>query len=897
MSKKKKKRPAVKKLPNTAPTTFQSAGNPSNTKLYLVLSFFLPFLLLGTAYAVNGVYPFGDKQILVTDLWQQYYPFLSDFQAKLQEGSSLLYSWDTGMGSNFVALSAYYLASPLNFFTLFIPQAFLREALTVFLLIRIGCSGLFCAIFLKSIFKRNDITLPFFSVLYALCAYTMGYYWNIIWFDSFALLPLVVLGTVALVREGKYKLYVISLALAVLTNYYMGFFICIFTAIVFFGVCICSKLSLKAFFKKLLSIAGFTAISLSLTAFVTLPAYLNLQLTYSAENTFPSPWKFENSFVDLFGNFAAFVPPNVKEGLPNIYCGFLCIMLAVVFLLSKKISLREKILHVSVLAFLLISCNVNVLNFIWHGFHSTNMIPYRFSFLISFILVVMAYRAFTLLEDITLVDICGMAIAATFVIVCAAIGQQDDTAVYGSIVLAVIFLFVLFLYERKLFNKKAVTGIICGVILVEMCFNVMIGVNEVRVTDHTNYPDQFDKVQSALDTLEETDDEAFYRVEFSAFYTLNDPPLYGYTGVSQFASTANVNVTNFLEGIGLLGWDAGNRYYYAETSPLTNAFVDLKYLIAKNGYLADTVNWSQTFDTDGMKTYKNNRYLSLGFMTEKNLQTFLPNKADPFAAQQELFEKATGITDALFTPVSVLNVGHSNLNVYYDQEGVYGQYNYRPQDTAQSSSLKWNYEMPEDGVLYVYAKIDNTENILVSNDQNGSQHWYNIKRPYIFSAGKYNKGDIVSFFSNTTTGYSGNADIYVCVLNQDVFDRGYELLNDEKLEITNLTATQVDGTITAKKDGLMYTSIPYEEGWTAYVDGVETEIIPIANAMCAVPLSQGEHQVTFKYSPNGFIPGVLLGVAALALFILIIAMEQVYKKKRKKMQADPVTATIDTKQV
>ena len=245
----------------------------------------------------------------------------------------------------------------------------------------------------------------------------------------------------------------------------------------------------------------------------------------------------------------------------------------------------------------------------------------------------------------------------------------------------------------------------------------------------------------------------------------------------------------------------------------------------------------------------------------------------------------------------MLNVGHSNLNVYYDQEGVYGQYNYRPQDTAQSSSLKWNYEMPEDGVLYVYAKIDNTENILVSNDQNGSQHWYNIKRPYIFSAGKYNKGDIVSFFSNTTTGYSGNADIYVCVLNQDVFDRGYELLNDEKLEITNLTSTQVDGTITAKKDGLMYTSIPYEEGWTAYVDGVETEIIPIANAMCAVPLSQGEHQVTFKYSPNGFIPGVLLGVAALALFILIIAMEQVYKKKRKKMQADPVTATIDTKQV
>ena len=95
----------------------------------------------------------------------------------------------------------------------------------------------------------------------------------------------------------------------------------------------------------------------------------------------------------------------------------------------------------------------------------------------------------------------------------------------------------------------------------------------------------------------------------------------------------------------------------------------------------------------------------------------------------------------------------------------------------------------------------------------------------------------------------------------------------------------------------MYTSIPYEKGWTAYVDGVETEITPIANAMCAIPLSQGEHQVTFKYSPNGFIPGVLLGTAALALFVLIIAVEQVYKRKRKKMLSDPATTTVDTKQV
>lgn len=889
MSKKKKK-----SRPSAAPpaVTIQTLERQANTKLYLVLSFVIPFMLMGISYALHEVYPFGDKQILVTDLWQQYYPFLSDFQSKLKEGSSLLYSWDTGMGTNFVALSAYYLASPLNLLTLIIPAEFLREALTLFLMIRIGCAGLFCAIFLKSTFKRNDITLPLFSVMYALCAFTMGYYWNIIWFDSFALLPLVVLGTVALVREGKFRLYIISLALAVVTNYYIGFFVCIFTAFVFFGVCICTKIPWKTFFKRLGLIAGCSVISLMLTAFITLPAFFNLQLTYSAENAFPSTWQFEHSFFDIFGNFSAFAEPNVKEGLPNVYCGFICVMLAVVFFLSRRIKVREKIFNISILAFLIISINVNVLNFIWHGFHSTNMIPYRYSFLISFVLVVMAYRAFLLLEDMNTVDLIAMGAIAVFVIVCAAFGPQSTTAVVGSVVLAAIILLVFFLYQKKVFNKKMVTCIICGVILVEMFINAWIGVDTVRVTSRTGYPDQYDTVQKSISAIKEQDDEKFYRTEFSAFYSLNDPPLYGFHGLSQFASTANVNVTNYLEGIGLLGWDAGNRYYYAETSPLTNAFVDIKYLIAKNGYLADTVNWSQAADVNGVKSYKNNRYLSLGFMTDSALSTFQPNKLDPFAAQQELFEKSTGITDELFTRVKVKTAGHSNYDVYYDAEGTYGQYNYNPQDTTKTGSVKWNYEMPEDGVLYAYAKIDNAENMLVSCGD--SQHWFNIKRPYIFSAGKYKKGDIVSFFSNISKqGVSGNADIYVCVLNQDVFDKGYELLNDEKLEITDFSSTEVRGTIEAKADGLMYTSIPYESGWSAFVDGEETEITPIADAMCALYLDKGSHEITFKYSPAGFIPGVIAGAAALLIFIVMIVATQLYRKRKGVPAKEPADSKIE----
>lgn len=129
-------------------------------------------------------------------------------------------------------------------------------------------------------------------------------------------------------------------------------------------------------------------------------------------------------------------------------------MLAAVFFLSRKIKTREKVFNISILAFLIISVNVNVLNFIWHGFHSTNMIPYRYSFLISFILVIMAYRAFQLLEDMNTADLVAMAAVAVFVIACAAFGPQGTTAVAGSAVLAAIILLVFFLYQKRYSIKR-----------------------------------------------------------------------------------------------------------------------------------------------------------------------------------------------------------------------------------------------------------------------------------------------------------------------------------------------------------------------------------------------------------------------------------------------------------
>ena len=216
----------------------------------------------------------------------------------------------------------------------------------------------------------------------------MGYYWNVIWFDAVALFPLVVSGAYSLLVYGKYKTYVIALALTMITNYYIGFFVCIFMVIVFIAVMVISKPGVKTFFTRLVSMAGFSLLALCIGMLFMLPAVFALQNTHSMENTMPLftdiyDWKYDE---------VTFTKPTDKEGLPNIYCGFICVLLSSFFYLCRKISLREKIVSICVLVFFMYCCVFKLPNFIIHGFHLPNMLPYRFSFLISFVLVCMAQR-------------------------------------------------------------------------------------------------------------------------------------------------------------------------------------------------------------------------------------------------------------------------------------------------------------------------------------------------------------------------------------------------------------------------------------------------------------------------------------------------------------------------
>ena len=855
----------------------------ADTRIYLLLSFFVPCILVGVSWIFMGIHPFGSSQILVTDFWHQYFPFANILHEKLQSFSSLLYTWDSGMGSNFLAMMAYYAASPLNLLTIFVPDAFLRDAITLILLIKIGCAGLFTALFLKRVFRRNDVSLCCFSMLYALCSYIMGYYWNTIWIDTVALLPLVMLGVVLLVRDQKCILYPIALALALVSNYYIGLFICIFTVIAFFCICLYEGTRPVRFLKSGIKMLGTTAVGLGLSAFMLLPAYFALQLTNSAENSFPSSISYYEEWISLFANMTAFREPTVKEGLPNLYCGMICIALAGMFLRSRSVRIREKVTAVLILAFLLISCNMNYLNFIWHGFHFTNMLPYRFSFLFSFVLVVMAYRAFVLVLErkIKILDCIAMAVFAGGAIAAVWFTERDDeqtTAMWLSLIVSLFYVLILFLYQRRILRPVAMSFLITMGLLFEMFLHVRISTQAVGTSDYTSYPTKNAEVQQLLEDIDTGDDSLFYRTEIASWYTLNDPALYSYAGVSQFSSMANKNVTTFLRTMGLPGSEAGNRYYYALTSPLTNMFTGIQYILSRNGDVLDETTLTEIGSAGTVTAYKNQFALPIGFMTDEKLLTYDgTNYANPFDAQNALFTKATGIEEPLFRAIDVTHTRHTGMDpgkgVYRNS---YGMYTYLIDTLSDTHTFQFNFVPEEDSVLYAYFWADGVSNVNILRDQTdiGS---YNVTRQQGFIApiGSFAAGSKASVSASVTDGTKqGSLRIYVCAMDTDVLERGYKKLLAGSIALKEFSDTSLSGTVNAQKDGLCYFSIPQEKGWRAYVDGEAVQTETVGGAMLAVPVSQGTHTVELHYTPEGFALGMTLTCVSAALWIALFLLEK-----------------------
>ena len=858
---------------------------------WFLMAFIIPFFLMLFQFALVRVAPFGGKQILVFDAYHQYFPFFLDFQRKLQEGGSLLWSWKLGLGASYLPIITYYLASPLNILTAIIPSEYLSDFFTIITCAKIALSSLFFAQFLRIIFNRRDISVAMFGFMYAFSAYFMGYYWNIMWLDTVALLPLVVAGTITLLQKGKFKLYVISLTLSILSNCYIGLFTCIFVLL----ISICYFITEYKNFKNLLynfgKMAFFSLIAIAITAILTLPTFFQLSDTSTFDSAFPE--KYETNISNdnnLFGtikalitvaaNLTAFHKPTYMDGLPNVYCGIITLVLALLYFTSSNIRLREKIASGSLLMIIASSFVIRNLDFVWHGFHFTNDLPYRYAFLFSFVLLFIAYRLFTNISHIKLLNLAIISIFLLGIILGAIKLQMIIPAIATGILILLIFA-VIIICRTKALPKQVISFTLFIICLFESAVSGYIGVRAVGSTDTNFYPWGTTNTYKIVDYINniESQNSDIYHCEVVKISTSNDSALLGVNGVSIFSSTANSNILQFAKAFGFGGGVSTNSYTYQESSPFTNLMLNIKYLISPSGDHIDTTHTEFIKQSGDVKLLKNKYYLPQGFMVNEALLNFDAEKAseNPFENQNEIFKLATGISGDLYQNIELDSHEFFKDDSFKITSTDKNKYSFTSSDKTKDPFVKFNYTIPCDGTAFAYFDYNSGSAYHVDSNINDSRVIENQTfSPYIMQIGDVKLGDKLSINSKPMNKKNGEFSIYCCMLNEELFLQGYEKLCQSTFNCTESSDTKIKGTINVKEDGLFYTSFAYDKGWKAYVDGKEVEITPVSNSLIAFKLAAGEHEIELKFFPKGLTEGIIIAVSAMLIFLLAIIIDKKY---------------------
>ncbi|MDO5546510.1 MAG: YfhO family protein [Eubacteriales bacterium] len=877
---------------------------------FAALGFAIPCLGMLFVMLISHYAPFGKYSMLYSDMYHQYYPFFVAFRNAIREGRGLLYTWSVGMGMDYLGLIAYYLASPLNLVSVLLPESWLLGYFSLLVPIKLGLAGLFFSLFLKELFHKNDLSIAVFGALYGLCAWALGYQWNVMWLDTFALLPMVVLGEVKLLQDNKVLLYTVSLFFSVFANYYIGLFTCFFVFFLFFIYEICRWSGWKKFFCDLLRIGLFSMIALGMTAILTVPALFALGTTQSSVNKFPTSFQLniagKNTLMGLLdamrqvaGNMGGSLEPSFKEGLPNLYCGIISVFLMFLYLFAKQVKLRDKVCAATLLVFFNLSFIIRQLDYIWHGFHFTNMIPYRFSFLYSFVVLYMAYRAWLLRKSFSTKRILAAAVLAAGVLACSnELTETVELTIFGgtidfplyfvyNLVFLVLYLLAMLagnvvesvpeeaepseaarIRRENSRQRRRSRALVLTVACVELAANLICFGLYFPGTGVSDYPKGTEKTASVIRYMKEREKNTlFYRAETTHSQTLNDGALNSYNGVSAFTSSANVKTTLFMQALGYGAKNTYNRYLFEESSPVANLFLNLKYMIERDGKDRTSTYFTEVNRFGNTALLENKAYLPLGFLAESALgELEFTTSGNAFSFQNDLFSAATGEDGDVWHKLTGDNLSLLPNGAQISEQNDTGYCRYVTTDKAE---VIYSFTADRDGFACVHLDLPKRNDFYVSVNA-VELYKEKISLPQMLAVSDVKTGDTIDVRIVCGADESSTMTVSAAILNPERFQAGYEVLNASLLDLTSFKSTRVEGTIDCDRDGLLYTSIPQNGNWQATVDGTPVETVLVGDCMLALPLTAGSHSVKIVYRNSAFILGLRISLACAAVFVVLM---------------------------
>lgn len=832
------------------------------------LSFAIVAVVMLVVCIAEQVAPFGENSLTLIDSVHQYLPFFSELRDKLLHEGSLLYTWNVALGSNFVSLGAYYLMSPFNLLLLVFGKEQITAVTCFLMCLKIALTAVTMVHFLsyKDGKKKRSFLIVAISVCYALSNYVIGYNWNTMWLDCIMIFPLVMLGFARMMEEHDPKLYVLSLFYALYCNYYIGYIICLFLVLWFF---VYGHKTFRRFLADGVRFAVYSLLAGGMAAFVLLPAYQGIMATAAGDMNLPKGTWYGNVFV-LLRQLLAFTKPITNQtfdGGVNLYCGMLAVFGMFLYLFVREhpwTKFRKYLL----LVLLVVSFNHETLNYIWHGMHDQYGIPNRFSFVFIFVLLIMTYDAVSHIAEIdNCFIISAVLLSCAFVFACREQAGQtmEKFALPVCLVLLIVYGCVCMMRSSKRMQAATFISVVGSICLVEVVANAAYGFMDNGYCHYKEYYQTSPAVTEAnarVRELAEEEGAGFYRSELMQYTVLDEASWHNMPSVSTFNSTVLGSVVTTM---GKLGFYTGaNEFLYRGATPFTNALFDVRYLLERPG---DLNNFDYTYKEtqNNVSIYENPYSTSLGFAVNSNTKDFVPSDYTAANAQNILAYDMTGYGGFFSEESPAISVSSDTASVNYAN----GQVKFTP-NASGAMYFMVSFTADRAGDYYVNCRGNYVTKLRFY--KNGQEIAYDRYQLQLFHIGQLEAGDYISveYEYNNING-SEVAPFSVYTFHHQVFENVYNTLTRNLLAVDTWKDGYVKGTVTIPEGKTLFTSIPYDEGWTVKVDGEAVPYYKIVGAFIGVDMTPGEHTVEFTYMPKGLLPGMLISV--ICMIVLMAAMQ------------------------
>lgn len=818
------------------------------------------------------MYPFQNNTLLTIDMTNQYISFFSYFKDVLMGNDSLFYSFSKTMGGEMTGLASYYLMSPFNLLFMFSNVNNLPLIILIVTLLKIGSSGLTMFFLLKQETKQKNALI--FSLIYSMIAYNIVYQQNIMWLDGVILLPLIVLGINYLMNGSRKYVYVAALSLAIITNYYIGFMLCIFAVIYFAGKMIEKLLLNRTEFNKYYqrNIFDFIISSLlagGISAIVTIPTLFSLSggkaefdlsilTTYSNFDTIDFITKF---FIGSFNS------NEIVSGLPNIYTSLLILILVFGYFSTKHIEFSKKVVSLTTILVLFFSFKISGLNLIWHGLNFPVWFPYRYSFIFSFYLIYIASLSSEyFIEEFRKIK---TAIFSTFLFFSIIIEKLNYEYLNpNKITLSILFVgtYLLLFSDKINLTKTKKYILILFICSLELVANNYLNLKNNSYSSMTYYDNYISQNQPILESLNNKDD--FYRIEKTYYFNRNDALLFNYPGLTHYSSSEKTEIKDFLGNIGYR--NTGSWASFSKgSSTAADSFMNIKYILSKD---LDLPYYDFLYEENDVKIYENPNVLPLGFMADETIKENI-NYKNPIQYINDIYS-TLGTKDSIYTKIPESSIDFNSHNV--EKSTNNDEVTFSKVDTNDEAYIEFSIPVVDNNLITFYFLTNTFDGAtLYVNDQYTGKDFDAYSQNVNIAHSEENIAKIKILLDGEKLTYSDSLFYYQ---DLNLYKNTTDHIRDLGLTEVNVQGNRVSGEFYSSNDNdYLFLNIPYDESWNITIDGVQKRAEQVFNNQMAIKTSKGTHTLKMKYIPKGFKLGSILSF--ISIFVLIITSFIHHKKQ------------------